>query len=74
MASADDLPTHGNTVLIELQDVFKYTQNNNGWFFGNPDDFATCQSLKDEARRDKGLEPEPVISMTKYFIKHYGPN
>ncbi|THC94724.1 hypothetical protein EYZ11_005804 [Aspergillus tanneri] len=67
-----DFPTHDNTVLIELRDVYKYTQNNNGWFFGNPDDIVTCQHLKNEARQDKGLTPEPVISMRDYFIKHYG--
>ncbi|KAL4864440.1 hypothetical protein BDV12DRAFT_205680 [Aspergillus spectabilis] len=72
MDSYKDFPTHGNTVLIELQDVYRYMQNANGWFFGKPDDVGTCQRLKDEARLDKGLAPERVITMREYFVKHYG--
>ncbi|KAJ6022757.1 hypothetical protein N7499_008074 [Penicillium canescens] len=72
MASYMDFPTHDNTVLIELRDVFRYTQHNNGQFFGNADNVITCQHLKDEARRDKGLPQEPVISMRDYLINHYG--
>ncbi|KAL3472033.1 nmrA-like family protein [Aspergillus californicus] len=72
MDSYKDFPTHGDSVLVELQDVYRYMQNANGWFFGKPDDTATCQRLKDEARLDKGLEPQRLISMNEYFLKHYG--
>ncbi|KAL4876683.1 NmrA-like family protein [Aspergillus karnatakaensis] len=72
VSSYQDFPTHGSTVLEELQDVYRYMQTANGWFFGKPDDVATCQRLKDEARADKGLEPQRVISMEEYFVQHYG--
>ncbi|KAL4899808.1 hypothetical protein BDW74DRAFT_188843 [Aspergillus multicolor] len=72
MESYKDFPTHGNSVLVELQDVYRYMQNANGWFFGEPDDVETCQQLKDKARLDKGLEPQRLISMKEYFAKHYG--
>jgi hypothetical protein len=72
MASYMDFPTHDNTVLLELRDVFRYTQHNNGLFFGKADDVVTSQQLKNEARQDKGLASEPVISMRNYLIKHYG--
>ncbi|KAL2831871.1 nmrA-like family protein [Aspergillus pseudoustus] len=74
MNSYKDFPTHGDSVLVELQDVYLYMQNENGWFFGKPDDTATCQQLKDEARADKGLQPQRLISMREYFSKHYGRN
>jgi hypothetical protein len=47
-------------------------QSANGWFFGKLDDVETCQRLKDEARRDKGLAPQRVTTMREYFVKHYG--
>lgn len=72
MDSYMDFPTHGNTVLVELQDVYRYMQSANGWFFLKPDDVETCQRLKDEARQDKGLPREQVINMKEYFVKHYG--
>ncbi|KAL4947845.1 hypothetical protein BDW69DRAFT_105496 [Aspergillus filifer] len=72
MDSYKDFPTHGDSVLVELQDVYRYMQNANGWFFGEPDNIDTCQRLKDEARLDKGLEPERLITMREYFVKHYG--
>ncbi|KIA75704.1 nmrA-like family protein [Aspergillus ustus] len=74
MPSYKDFPTHGSSVLVELQDVYRYMQNANGWFFGAPDDTATCQQLKDEARADKGLPPQRLISMKDYFVRHYGGN
>ncbi|KAJ0421101.1 NmrA-like family protein [Aspergillus carlsbadensis] len=72
MESYTDFPTHGSTVLTELQDVYRHMQNANGWYFGKPDDVATCQRLKDEARLDKGLAPQWVTTMGEYFAKHYG--
>ncbi|PYH85265.1 NAD(P)-binding protein [Aspergillus uvarum CBS 121591] len=72
MASYKDFQTHGSTVLQELQDVYRWTQWSGGLFFGRSDDFKTCQFLKDEARRDKGLGPQPVIKLREYFVKHYG--
>jgi hypothetical protein len=72
MDSYRDFPTHGSTVLAELQDVYRYMQSANGWFFGKPDDVETCQRLKDEARRDKGLAPQRVTTMREYFVRHYG--
>jgi hypothetical protein len=41
MDSYRDFPTHGSTVLAELQDVYRYMQSANGWFFGKPDDVET---------------------------------
>ncbi|KAL4966503.1 NmrA/HSCARG family protein [Aspergillus stella-maris] len=72
MESYEDFPTHGNSVLVELQDVYRYMQNANGWFFGEPDNADICQRLKDQARLDKGVEPERLTTMKAYFAKHYG--
>ncbi|KAL5044877.1 hypothetical protein BDW71DRAFT_198759 [Aspergillus fruticulosus] len=72
MDSYMDFPTNGNSVLVELRDVYRYMQSVNGWFFSKPDDVETCQRLKDEARLDKGLPREQVINMKEYFVKHYG--
>ncbi|KAL2786022.1 NmrA-like family protein [Aspergillus keveii] len=72
MDSYRDFPTHDSTVLAELQDVYRYMQSANGGFFGKPDDVETCQRLKDEARRDKGLAPQRVTTMREYFVRHYG--
>ncbi|KAL3443410.1 NmrA-like family protein [Aspergillus insuetus] len=72
MESYKDFPTHGDSVLIELQDVYRYMQSVDGWFFGKPDDRETCQRLKDEARRDKGMPTEELMTMKQYFVKQYG--
>ncbi|KAL4792667.1 NmrA-like family protein [Aspergillus venezuelensis] len=72
MESYEDFPTHGDSVLVELQDVYRYMQNANGWFFGEPDNRDVCQRLKDEARLDKGLQPQNLITMKEYFVTHYG--
>ncbi|PYH87686.1 NmrA-like family protein [Aspergillus ellipticus CBS 707.79] len=72
MESYEVMPTYGSTVLVELQQIYHWTQWNGGLFFGRPDDFDTCHNLKTEARKDKGLEPEPLTDLHKYFTEHFG--
>lgn len=75
MGSYKVFPTHGSTVLEEVQDVFRYAQANDGWFFGNPDNIDDGRALKEAARKDKGLPVEPLISVKQYFQKHFAyPN
>lgn len=70
--SFDSLPTYGNPFLIELLDLYRYLAVNKGCFFGHPDNFDDCKSLKDAARKDKGLQPAPLATIRGYLVRHLG--
>lgn len=71
MASYKDFPTYGDSALEEFQLIFRWIQWTGGLFLGMPDDQRTAQNLKDEARRDKGLDPKPVTTLKEYFSHHF---
>ncbi|KAL3455618.1 hypothetical protein BJX64DRAFT_65864 [Aspergillus heterothallicus] len=55
MDSYKDFPTHDVSVLVELQDVYRYMQAADGWFFGKPDD----------TERDSPIAPYTTIIFCK---------
>lgn len=71
MDSYKDFPTHGDSALQEFQLIFQWIQWTGGLFLGLPDDPKTAQHLKDQARRDKGLDPKPVMTLKEYFTLHF---
>lgn len=72
MNSYDDFPTGGDWLKIELVDLYRYLQANNGWYFGEPDNPGPCKSLKDAAREDKGLPPQPLMTIKEHLKRHFG--
>lgn len=72
MDSYDDFPTGGDWVKMEIVDLCRYIQFNNGWYFGAPANPGPCKSLKDAAREDKGLSPQPPMTMKEHIEGHFG--